>query len=67
MRDAKLADKLSRGSRAFGALAVLTAVEWFAASWPAAAVWLAVIALAKTALIAEYFMHYSQLVRSEEE
>ncbi len=66
MRDPKLAHKLSRGSRTFGALAVLTAVEWFAASWPAAVLWLAVIALAKTGLIAEYFMHYSQLVRPEE-
>ncbi len=67
MRDGKLMDKLSRGARVFGALAVLTAVEWFAARWPAAVLWLAVLALAKTALIAEYFMHYSQLVRPEEE
>jgi hypothetical protein len=50
----------------FGALVALTGVEWFAARWPEAVLWLGLIALAKTALIAEYFMHYSQLVRGEE-
>lgn len=66
MRPDGLAEKLSLGGRVFLALAVLTAVEWFAARWPGALLWLVAIALGKTALIAEYFMHYSQLVRPEE-
>jgi len=66
VRPDRLAEKLSLGGRVFGALVVLTAVKWFAATWPGALLWLAVIALGKTALIAEYFMHYSQLVRPEE-
>ncbi len=66
MRPDRLGDKLGVGGRVFAALAVLTAVEWFAARWPGALLWLAAIALGKTALIAEYFMHYSQLVRPEE-
>lgn len=62
-----LAHKLGLGVRVFAGLAALTAVEWFAARWPGAVLWLAAIAVAKTALIAEYFMHYSQLVRAEED
>lgn len=63
MRSGTLTDKQALGVRVFVGLAVLTVVEWFAARWPGALVWLAAIALAKTGLIAEYFMHYSQLVR----
>ncbi|MDR7415467.1 MAG: cytochrome C oxidase subunit IV family protein [Armatimonadota bacterium] len=62
----RLAHKLRLGTRVFGTLAALTVVEWFAARWPGSLLWLGLIALAKTALIAEYFMHYSQLVRGEE-
>jgi hypothetical protein len=60
-----LAEKLRVGGRVFAALCVLTAVEWFAARWPGALLWLALIAAGKTALIAEYFMHYSQLLGEE--
>ncbi len=66
MQTSELRDRLGLGGRVFAALAVLTAVEWFAARWPGALLWLALVALGKTALIAEYFMHYSQLVRGEE-
>ncbi len=66
MKASDLRAKLGLGGRVFAALAALTAVEWFAAQWPGALLWLALIAVAKTALIAEYFMHYSQLVRGEE-
>jgi hypothetical protein len=62
----RLPHKLRLGTWVFGALVALTGVEWFAARWPGAVLWLGLIALAKTALIAEYFMHYSQLVRGEE-
>lgn len=65
MKD-RLADKLGLGLRVFAGLAALTAVEWFAARWPGAVLWLATIAIAKTALIGEYFMHYSQLLKREE-
>ncbi len=61
-----LAEKLALGVRVFVGLAVLTIVEWFAAEWPAALLWLTIIALAKAALIAEYFMHYSDLTKREE-
>lgn len=67
MRAESLAEKLGGGLRVFGALAVLTAVEWYAARWPGGLLWLSLIALGKTALIAEYFMHYSQLTQPEEE
>ncbi|MCS7236193.1 MAG: cytochrome C oxidase subunit IV family protein [Armatimonadota bacterium] len=60
-----LAEKLRVGSTVFVALCALTAVEWFAARWPGALLWLAVIAAAKAALIAEYFMHSSQLLGEE--
>ncbi len=66
MKASDLRAELGLGGRAFAALAVLTAVEWFAARWPGALLWLALVALGKTALIAEYFMHASQLVRGEE-
>lgn len=62
-----LAEKLRLGLRVFAGLAVLTLVEWFAARWPAGMLWLTVIALGKTALIGEYFMHYSQLTGREGE
>lgn len=67
MKSGMLREKLALGVRVFGGLAVLTAVEWFAARWPGALLWLAAIALAKTGLIAEYFMHYSELLRPEED
>lgn len=67
MREGNRAEKLRRGAWVFAGLAALTAVEWFAADWPGAILWLATIALAKTALIAEYFMHYSALLRPEED
>ncbi|MER3456251.1 MAG: hypothetical protein C4303_02285 [candidate division GAL15 bacterium] len=66
MRRQGLPDKLALGARVFGALAVLTAVEWFAAGWPGALLWLTLVAVGKVALIAEYFMHYSQLTRQED-
>ncbi len=61
-----LAEKLALGVRVFIGLVVLTIVEWFAAGWPVALLWLTIIALAKAALIAEYFMHYSDLTKPEE-
>lgn len=66
MKASDLRAKLELGGRVFAALAALTAVEWFAARWPGALLWLGLVALAKTGLIGEYFMHYSQLVRGEE-
>jgi len=67
VRRGSLAERLGLGTRVFGALAVLTGVEWFAARWPGALGWLLLVAVGKTALIAEYFMHYSQLLRPEED
>ncbi|MCS7171883.1 MAG: cytochrome C oxidase subunit IV family protein [Armatimonadetes bacterium] len=57
--------KFRLGVQVFAGLAALTAVEWFAARWPGSLLWLGLIALGKTALIAEYFMHASQLLREE--
>ncbi|MDR5709286.1 MAG: hypothetical protein QN172_08835 [Armatimonadota bacterium] len=62
----RLQRKLQLGTWVFAGLAALTGVEWFAARWPGSLLWLGLIALGKTALIAEYFMHYSQLLREEE-
>ncbi|MDP6402647.1 MAG: cytochrome C oxidase subunit IV family protein [SAR202 cluster bacterium] len=62
-------EKKRRGLRVIVALAILTAVEfWVAVSMETGlfAV-LAVIAMIKTALIVEYFMHYSQLWHRSEE
>lgn len=48
-------------------LAVLTAVEfWVSTSFESAVVWLILIALLKTALIAQFFMHIYRLWREEE-
>jgi heme/copper-type cytochrome/quinol oxidase subunit 4 len=58
---------LRRGVLVFVGLAVLTAIEFgiaigLAGSLPL----LAVVAVAKTALILEYFMHLSSLFRTDE-
>lgn len=48
-------------------LAVLTAVEfWVSTSFESAVVWLILIALLKTALIVQFFMHIYRLWREEE-
>lgn len=63
-----LEGKLRVGVQVFAVLTLLTAIEWSVATAhvPGALGWLALLALAKTALIGEYFMHFSQLVRPEE-
>lgn len=65
--ETRKAAKLKLGWIVIGALAVLTAVEY----WVAVAIhstvlpYLAVIALVKAWLIIQYFMHVSQLWRGE--
>jgi cytochrome c oxidase subunit IV len=63
-----LETRLRVGVQVFAVLTLLTAVEWFVATAhvPGALWWLVLLALAKTALIGEYFMHFSQLLRPEE-
>ncbi len=57
---------LRRGVWVFGGLAVLTAVEFWAATRPGLLSLLILAALAKAALIVEYFMHLSLVGRAEE-
>jgi hypothetical protein len=61
------AAKLRLGLAVFGGLLALTVVEWWAASAfrPATPV-LAGLALGKTWLILEYYMHFHQVRRGEE-
>ncbi|MBI4277610.1 MAG: hypothetical protein HY660_04060 [Armatimonadetes bacterium] len=61
--------KLRLGLRVLIALVVLTVVEYLLLVWrvPNLLVYLVVINLVDAWLIAEYFMHFSQLWRTEEE
>ncbi len=64
--DTERARKMKIGWKVGGALAVLTLIEFGVAigvDQPLA--WLAIVAFGKAGLIAEYFMHISQLWSSE--
>jgi cytochrome c oxidase subunit IV len=57
------------GTKTIGILAVMTAVEfWAAVGWPRSVMWAALVVLAvgKAGLIGWYFMHVKQLWREEE-
>lgn len=58
--EAKKRAAFRRGVNTLIALAVLTVIEYFAASWNSVAI-MFIIAIAKAALIMEYFMHFSNL------
>ena len=69
MRQAKQGGKLRRGLIVIAALAILTAIEYgIALTLPTAPRFaaLGLIALVKAWLIIEYFMHFSNLWKSEE-
>lgn len=57
---------LRRGAWVFGGLAVLTALEFWASVATGLLALLALAALAKAVLIAEYYMHLSLLGKAEE-
>lgn len=65
----RLPERLRRGLRVFIGLAVLTAIEYAVAVSHVTGLlgWLALMAILKTWLIADYFMHMPQLWRRGEE
>ena len=68
MNKTGLSSRMRLGLIVIAALAILTAVEfWVAVSITTALfITLVVIAIIKTALIAEYFMHFSRIWKTED-